>query len=299
MCEKEFLTKFSYQKLCSAECRQKQGYLKEKKRYEKSRSNSRKLAVCKTCGKNFEYHFRVGRGERHYCGRSCASKDHIKNGVFDNWRLRKQPLRGAYQKCINPSCENEVYLEPRFIERGLGKLCSFECEKNYFSQKYQKEKNPFFGKKHAEDSLIKQKQTLQSNHPGVKNAFALAKKRTKSKPQLAIFDYLKNQFQNLNFEIEKRVYENEKEYYADIVSFDAKLIIEFYGDYWHCNPKKYSENFFHQVKKKSATDIWSEDKKRLETISSFGYRILIIWEEEFKNDSWKDTLSKWVELNAG
>lgn len=39
-------------------------------------------------------------------------------------------------------------------------------------------------------------------------------------------------------------------------------------------------------------------KKRLETIASFGYRILVIWESEYKNGSWTNKLVRWLEENA-
>lgn len=71
-----------------------------------------------------------------------------------------------------------------------------------------------------------------------------------------------------------------------------------FGDYWHCNPEKYESNFFHHVKKIHAHEIWSNDAKRLETIASLGYRILVIWESEYKNGSWVDKLDRWLEENA-
>lgn len=251
--------------------------------------------MCKT---EFDYHFRSERGERIYCGRSCASKNYIQNGVYDKWRLRKNSIKGAMSKCMNLSCKNQVYLQPHLIKKGKGKLCSFQCEKEYFSFLHKGENGPFYGKKHSKESLEKQKRTLAKNYPGVTNAFSLAKKRTKTKPQISIFEYLITHFKECEFEIEKRVCKDDKEYYADIVSQKHKLIIEFYGDYWHCNPKKYNSDFFHHVKRKTALDIWRLDEKRLDTISSFGYKILVIWENEFKNDSWKKTITNWVEENA-
>jgi G:T-mismatch repair DNA endonuclease (very short patch repair protein) len=297
-CNQEFLANANNQKLCSVECRTEFGRLKEKERYAESFASSRKESVCIVCKNKFEYHFRRERGERKFCSRSCASKYHIQNGAFENWRIRRDEKRGKQLKCINPGCKNLVYVPPRLTKAGKGKLCSFECEKLYFSQLFKGDKNPFYGKKLTHESKVKQKETLQSQHPGITNAFSLAKKRTKTKPQIELFEYVSKKYPSLKFEIEKRLNEGIKEFYGDIVSFTHKIVIEFNGDYWHCNPTKYDSNFFHHVKKVRACDIWHQDAKRLETISSFGYRILVIWESDHKDGTWTIKLDRWLEEYA-
>lgn len=52
----------------------------------------------------------------------------------------------------------------------------------------------------------------------------------------------------------------------DFLDNNKKLIIEIFGDYWH-NKK--------EVKKR--------DKERIKTYSKYGYKTLIIWENELKN----------------
>jgi very-short-patch-repair endonuclease len=59
-------------------------------------------------------------------------------------------------------------------------------------------------------------------------------------------------------------------------------IIECNGDYWHCNPQKYSPTYQHRVHRKSAKAIWTRDNKRIEELSSNGYQALILWESEIK-----------------
>lgn len=140
--------------------------------------------------------------------------------------------------------------------------------------------------------------TLQSNYPGTSNAFSLSKKRIKTRPQIEIFEYVSTKYADLNFEIEKRLVKQDKEYFGDIVSSHKRLLIEFNGDYWHCNPEKYKSDFFHHVKNLHASEIWANDEKRLETIASLGYRIHVIWESEYKNGSWIEKLDRWLEENA-
>lgn len=67
-------------------------------------------------------------------------------------------------------------------------------------------------------------------------------------------------------------------------------IIEFNGDKWHCNPKFFKENDFN-IKKIKAKDVWDYDKKKKELAESRGYEVLIIWEDDWKNNKIK-TLNK-------
>jgi len=56
-------------------------------------------------------------------------------------------------------------------------------------------------------------------------------------------------------------------------------IIEFYGDFWHFNPKMYSENdqsFANNVK-----DKWKQDNDRVNSLTDKGYHVLIIWESDY------------------
>lgn len=84
--------------------------------------------------------------------------------------------------------------------------------------------------------------------------------------------------------IEEYKYENEigKNGAIDFFIPDLNIIIEFYGDYWHCNPKHYPKNYFHKIMKRFAYEIWQKDKKRISYIFNKEFdkkvAILIIWE---------------------
>lgn len=55
------------------------------------------------------------------------------------------------------------------------------------------------------------------------------------------------------------------------------LIVEFYGDYWHCNPKIYKADDM-IFGGKTARDIWDYDKKRIEKLKDAANHIIIVWE---------------------
>ena len=58
-------------------------------------------------------------------------------------------------------------------------------------------------------------------------------------------------------------------------------IIEYNGDYWHCNPQIYDKDFIHKTMKIKASEIWEKDKDKLNTAKQHGYEVLVIWESEY------------------
>ena len=74
------------------------------------------------------------------------------------------------------------------------------------------------------------------------------------------------------------------------------LIIEFNGDYWHCNPKKYDANFYNKKKGLYAKQIWEYDKNKLEILRTNGYNFEVIWESDLKNNNKiiKNIIAKYV-----
>ena len=63
-----------------------------------------------------------------------------------------------------------------------------------------------------------------------------------------------------------------------------KKVIEFNGDYWHCNPLKFQPDFFHTVKRKTALEIWEADLKKQLSARQSGYDIMVIWENDWNLD---------------
>jgi hypothetical protein len=91
-------------------------------------------------------------------------------------------------------------------------------------------------------------------------------------------------FEELNSEIIRYDKENKKHYKYDYVDFTTKKCIEFNGDYWHCNPMKYNEEFTHPIIKIKAKEIWEKDSLKNEWITQRGYKVLTIWESEYKKN---------------
>lgn len=58
-------------------------------------------------------------------------------------------------------------------------------------------------------------------------------------------------------------------------------IIEFNGDYWHCNPDLFDEDFYNTRKRMTAKQIWESDKYKKSVAEQYGYKVLYIWELEY------------------
>ncbi len=60
-----------------------------------------------------------------------------------------------------------------------------------------------------------------------------------------------------------------------------KLVVEYNGDYWHCNPLSYDASFFHPKKKMTAAEVWKADEERMEALRKAGYRTIVVWERDY------------------
>jgi G:T-mismatch repair DNA endonuclease (very short patch repair protein) len=72
---------------------------------------------------------------------------------------------------------------------------------------------------------------------------------------------------------------------CDIYIPSLNLIIEYNGDYWHCNPNKYEGDYFNQKKNEYAKDIWEYDSNKLELIRNYGYNLEVVWESDLKTNN--------------
>ena len=73
-----------------------------------------------------------------------------------------------------------------------------------------------------------------------------------------------------------------KLYLYDIRIGDTNLLIEVNGDYWHANPSVYKASDLVGMKdsKKTASDVWERDRKKLDFARELGYEVLVLWERD-------------------
>jgi hypothetical protein len=70
-------------------------------------------------------------------------------------------------------------------------------------------------------------------------------------------------------------------FFYDFVIPAVKLCVEYHGDYWHCNPKKYNALYKHRQSGATAEDIWKKDEIKLNTIiSERAFDVVTVWESD-------------------
>jgi G:T-mismatch repair DNA endonuclease (very short patch repair protein) len=232
----------------------------------------------------------------------------------------KQDERGYYVVRTCPKCKKDIrtYSKKKTIAcrnhfnklKGslLCKPCSLKLQVG--------EGNPFYGKKHTKNTIKKISESRKNKYTGNQNHM---KKEFYRKMSKNIMDSnWKNEILNREKMSEQLrqtrregkiksgiTSKKEKEIIlflksigiesfqshrvdtkiCDIYIPSFNLIIEYFGDYWHCNPKKYSQNYFNEKKNMTAKEIWDYDNKKIDLIKNYGYNLEVIWESELKDDN--------------
>jgi hypothetical protein len=102
-----------------------------------------------------------------------------------------------------------------------------------------------------------------------KNKFKQVKTSKSSKIISEILEKL-----NIKYSIEYNINGKFVDYYLD----ELGIAIEYFGDYWHMNPKLYSAEEYNSRIKKTAKEVWMDDNIRLNKIKEVCNSIIIIWE---------------------
>lgn len=77
------------------------------------------------------------------------------------------------------------------------------------------------------------------------------------------------------------VSKGENFYLLDFFDSSINKCIEFNGDYWHANPKKYKETDYISATHLHAKDIWRRDQERLDFLRKNNIQVLSIWESDY------------------
>ena len=104
-----------------------------------------------------------------------------------------------------------------------------------------------------------------------------------SKPELLVQSILgKN---NVTFLKHKNFKLNNSNHQADIV-IEPDKVIELFGDYWHFNPKIYDGESVQKMRRKQikVKEVWKYDKYLIDGMKQQGYKVLVVWESELKNE---------------
>ena len=105
-----------------------------------------------------------------------------------------------------------------------------------------------------------------------------------SKDERKLLAEIKNLFPDHN--VRKSTIKIDDRWFYPDIRIDDDLIIEFYGDFWHGNPSKYKPNDI-LARNMTAKQIWQKDKERIEILRKNGFKIIVVWQSDYKNDHQK------------
>jgi G:T-mismatch repair DNA endonuclease (very short patch repair protein) len=67
----------------------------------------------------------------------------------------------------------------------------------------------------------------------------------------------------------------------DEINHELKIIIEIFGDLYHCNPKVYkNENVFINAIQRTVGEQWKRDRIKLASYYRNGYTTIVVWEDD-------------------
>ncbi len=104
--------------------------------------------------------------------------------------------------------------------------------------------------------------------------------RTTSQIELSWLNFLEipNKFRNKSIRINGRLFR------PDAIDEINKICWEFLGDFWHGNINKYSPKEINRVTKTTFQELHDKTFARLKILEENGYKVIYIWESDFKKE---------------
>lgn len=126
------------------------------------------------------------------------------------------------------------------------------------------------------------------------NKLKLFKGGSTSKGELHLIEQISNY--GINCKKQYAILKNKTQYYVYDIVYDKK-IIEYNGDYWHASPAKYKDTDIIKFPNKtiSVKEIWNKDQDKIKFAESKGYKVLVIWESEFKKNR-EEVINKCIQF---
>lgn len=93
-------------------------------------------------------------------------------------------------------------------------------------------------------------------------------------------EFIENCIKPLGIEFKRQYYIKEISHFCDVYIPSKNTIIEFNGDFWHCNPEKYKDGPIHKIQEEKI----EKDIKLRNYCVSNNIQLIEIWESDYIND---------------
>lgn len=203
---------------------------------------------CEICGKAFHV---SKKSSQRFCSIECQGKWQSTQTGSLNPRSKKVEVECQY-------CKKLFFVKKYKIKNGQHNFCSNKCRQLWYAEVFSQQESWKEESRKRVVGMLKNKQ-LDTN----------------TKPQ----EIINNVLTKMNIS-----YVNEKEftYYAvDNYLNDFNLIVEVMGDFWHCNPLKYSTFEAYEIHRKR---IPRDKAKHTYIKNNYDIEILYLWENDIYNN---------------
>lgn len=176
---------------------------------------------------------------------------------------------------------NKGYSEDEAVELVHKRQQTFSLEKCIDTY------GPEEGYKRWKDRQNKWQQTLNSKSPDEKSRINRKKVFRNGNTSKKEYKFLMSILPDESYH---NVYINETGSVVDL--FYKNKIIEFYGDYWHCNPRdpRFPDNYYNKSLHMTAKEKREFDNNRILKLKQSGYEIKIVWEMDYDSNPDKTIL---------
>ena len=224
-------------------------------------------------------------GSGKFCGKKCA---YFKDAAFRDALSRKYTgikrpnLCGSNNPNYGGKYSHDPIVSKKYHVSVLKRGQSWsEKERKSHSLRMMGGSNWMRGKHHTEETKQKIREKILSDFSSGRRVL---NKTMVSKAEKEIACMLSNMGYDVKMgvRIENRLY--------DIFVPEKNLILEFNGDYWHMNPRKYSPTSYNKASGMTAEKIWGRDEKKINIATNHGYKICCIWEDDYKSSNNKQEL---------
>lgn len=207
------------------------------------------------------------KSSQRFCSIQCQGK-------WQSTQLGDLNPRSKKQKTNCDFCGKLINVANYKMNKFKHHFCNQECSRGWYSTTFSQDDE-------WKDISRKRAVNILSNNIPTTN----------TKPQLIINELLDN------LKINYRNEENFVYYSVDNFLYEYGLIIEVMGDFWHCNPQKYSYDTMRDIQKKR---IPKDKAKHTYILNNHSVEILYLWETDIYNniDLCRLLIKKYVEDNG-
>ena len=262
-----------------------------------------KYELCSFCGKHearYDITWDINKRtfEKIYDGYLCYTPDCV-NALC--MKFFNEPYKTAKEKFEHIGGQTEfLCLRYKTTVEGLKHICKSKAAKN--PSRWKSNLNGFIEKYGVEEGTRKYKERCKHISESQKLEWYVNKfgedegKRRYFDKMSKVSEFHKNNKKITSkgeyelFKLIKLVYNDAKLEYPtgdgiiDIYVPSKKAIIEYYGDYWHCNPSLYADDYYNRNLEMTAKEKHEFDKNKNEKyLKNIEHsKIAIIWESSFK-----------------